>query len=785
MIRSNLKKDPNEKPTALKFLDYVLLLIVLSMIALRATYIESPHIEQMHTQFFITSEIISLILSTVLLACFAVWLLVSFATGQLRWRKTYLGIPAALFVGAGMISFFFTASNKRMALTDVAFLTTPIITAMLLVQLIKSKQTMRMALMLIVAIGIAATVLCFDQMLASNETIIQDYEQNTAEHLKKAGIEQDSLEHWMYEHRLYSKDIRGFLMTSNSSASFFLLAVFASLGLSIEAFRRRKHPETLAAFACYLLGLAIVLTGLIVTQSKGGIGALIIGIFLLAVFGFFGKKLWKYRVVLGVLLLAGIVIASAAVVMYGVNHGRLPGGNSMLVRWQYWQSASQMISNHPWTGVGGGNFTLFYPQYKTPAALETVQDPHNVVLSLLSQYGPLGLIAFLAAFFIPVGNCLQQQLADSTDAPVTSQAEGKKAWFGLLAAAVCMLVFVRPFLVDAEFLMQRPDVRMAAYVVLYLFPAGVFTLAFCLLCAVSTGDVSVPQRNGYLMIALVCGLVAVLIHNLIDFAIFEPGVWNTFWLFVAILVAAIHNDSAPNENVVTTRPGMRKVLTFALLAVAIVYVLMVIVPPVRASRLFKQALRSENERFELLNKAIAVDPLSPNAAYHSAATLVQIYSQQRPRVKDPSLLEKAADYVDVAQRRNPESFKPFRSTGNIYRLLAGQAKAPDQKADYLHKACDAFSKALDRYPGAGSMHYNLAVLAEELQQSRLALDHYKKAVEIEDAYQVQFGIMYPDHEMVFSRLGNAAYTHAKTRIEELQRPLNKPDEAPKQNQAAD
>ena len=783
-MRLDLKKRQSRKETILKTLEYILLLIVLSIITLRATYIENPHVEQLQTQFFLTSEIISLILSTILLGCFVVWLLVSVLTGRLQWRRTYLGIAVALFIAAGFLAFF-SASNKRMALTDLVFLVAPMAAAMLLVQLFKSKRMIRIALLLIVAIGVAATALCFDQLLDSNDSIIQDYEQNKAAYLQKANIEPDSLEHWMYEHRLYSKGIRGFLMTSNSAASFFLLAIFASLGLCIEAFRERQQPETLAAFVCYLLGSIIVLTGLVMTQSKGGIGALILGVLLLTVLSFFGKRLWKYRFSIGLFLLAGLALASVAIVMYGQDHGRLPGGNSMLVRWQYWQSAVKMIGDHIWTGVGGGNFMIFYSHYKTAAALETVMDPHNVALSMLSQYGPLGLAAFLAAFFIPVGKCLQQQLTDATEMSAVSQTADKKMWIGLLAAAVCMLAFIRPILVDAEFLMQRPDVRMAAYLVLYLFPAGVFTLAFILLCAVSTGDVSVPKHNRYLMIALVCGLAAVLVHNLIDFAIFEPGIWNTFWLLIAIIVACIHDNAAIEEKPISFQGLRRLFVIMGLAAVSFGYVVLVVVPPMKANGLFRGFLRSEERSFGSLENAIATDPLSPDTAYNAAGVLAQMYAQQRPSAKDPLLLEKAIEYAGVSHRRNPVDFKPFRIQGDIYLLLGSSAKSSEQKNDYLQKAYIAFHSAIIRYPGSDRMHYTLGMIAEELQQPQEALSHFQNAVEIEEAYRSQFQVMYPDRKPVVSRMGHTAYTTAKVKIEELQKQLNGADKTPQQNEAGD
>jgi len=103
------------------------------------------------------------------------------------------------------------------------------------------------------------------------------------------------------------------------------------------------------------------------TQSKGGNGAFILGLILFVLVKFFGRRLWKYRIILGILLLMGIVFGSAAIVAYGRQHERLPGGNSMLVRWHTGKAGPDDL--RPFlTGVGGGNFGFLYPRYKTPAA---------------------------------------------------------------------------------------------------------------------------------------------------------------------------------------------------------------------------------------------------------------------------------------------------------------------------------------------------------------------------------------------------------------------------------
>ena len=57
--------------------------------------------------------------------------------------------------------------------------------------------------------------------------------------------------------------------------------------------------------------------------------------------------------------------------------------------------------------------------------------------------------------------------------------------------------------------------------------------------------------------------------------------------------------------------------------------------------------------------------------------------------------------------------------------------------------------------------------AEKLGKTQEALDHYRRAVEIEDGYRRQFRQMYPTREKVISRLGEKDYLLAKKRIEEL------------------
>lgn len=65
------------------------------------------------------------------------------------------------------------------------------------------------------------------------------------------------------------------------------------------------------------------------------------------------------------------------------------------VRANYWRSAVGMIRDHPWRGVGLGNFGTRYPAYKQPQGW-AVKRVHNQYLQFAADGGIPLLIAFLA-----------------------------------------------------------------------------------------------------------------------------------------------------------------------------------------------------------------------------------------------------------------------------------------------------------------------------------------------------------------------------------------------------
>jgi tetratricopeptide (TPR) repeat protein len=132
---------------------------------------------------------------------------------------------------------------------------------------------------------------------------------------------------------------------------------------------------------------------------------------------------------------------------------------------------------------------------------------------------------------------------------------------------------------------------------------------------------------------------------------------------------------------------------------------------------------------------------------------------------ETDLLFDSEKYFLDAIKRNKADFKNYERLTDVYIHLA-ESSSEAEKTQWLERAFGVASDAVGCYPGCGRLHFKFAEIAEQLRKTDLALEGFKKAVEIEDAFRAQFKIMYPDRE-VFSRLGEGKYQTARQKVEQL------------------
>jgi O-antigen ligase len=731
-------------------LEYVLFAFCLCVIALRATLAESPDPQSIKLQTDFGSVICTLVISAFLLVLFVVWLLWSFYSSKFVYRFGFIEIGLFLFIIAALISSAF-ASNKRAAITDSLSLIAPMIMSVLLIQILDSQEKINLLFITIIAVGIINAYQCAEQFFNINQAKIELYEQDPNSFLDSLGIEPGSFDQWHFEQRLYSKDVNGFFTTGNS---FMMLAIFTSLALLVAVVKGKKLSENaLTWIIVAALAAGIITFGLVLTHSKGAICATIVAGALFVIYLFLKNWLRRFKMAV---VISCIILALAggwAMTSYGLSKGTLPGGKSMLVRWQYWTGAAKIIAEHPFTGVGPGNFANFYTHYKPAAALETVVDPHNFPLSILAQYGPLGLVSFLAIIALPLLKAVFSASPQLPSEQNTLQHFRKFAVTCIILITLAML-FVRPLIIKLPPAVTIAE-KQAATIMLFIVPAGIFALAASLLAAaVFSAKTKLTAFNIDLTTAaLLCGIIGFLLHNCIDFAIFEPGVLTTFWAIMAALIASDFHRKGRTPLVLKPPAFVRIAVPIA--ALALLWA--------KAGAKTTLAMQQTSYAHQLLDQAAKDDPLDPSLPNLNGRLYLKNFSET-PNAQ-PDLLEKAEACFLAAIARDRADFKNYQKLSEVCNLFAKNGPA-QEKNNWLNYALVSLRFAVERYPGSSQLRIESAEVAEQLYETDLALAQYKRAVKIEDAYRNQFQIMYPGRK-IFSRLGEEKYQFAKQRIKSL------------------
>jgi len=769
MTKKPLNPDPS-KSKALEYFEYVLLALCLAVIALRTTFTEGPATQSTTSAANLNDSLYSLSVSTVLILAFVLWIVWSFCSRSFIYKRTGMEIGLGIFCAGALVAGL-AAADKRLAMTDIAVFLAPALMALLLVQILDSQSKIKLMLAVIAALGVISAYQCAEQFFVSNQMTIEQYQQDPQSMLGQFGIEPESFQQFLFEHRLYSKGVRGFFTTRNSAGSFALMALFAAIALLIDKLKNRQSDKSdiWYLFGC-CLGIAVLLFSLGLTRSKGAAIGLFFAAAAFFMFLLFGNWLKAHKRVVLVVCLLLAVAGGWAVVSYGLGHGRLPGGSSMLVRWQYWHASAKMYADHPLTGVGPGNFGDFYTYYKPAAALESVADPHNFPLSFLTQYGPLGLLGFLAMLIVP----LWRLIAATSAAPSIEINPLKPAFrtqtIIFMIAVSTALLLIRPILMP-EMFAETLDVIIYLMVTMYVAPAAVFIIAFVLFAGplLKTRDSKSEIRSTYTAVAVFCAVLGVIVHNLFDFAIFEPGVFTTFWALIACLIAIDSHTKSRPLLVLKPKPYFKILIAAATLVTCLVYLSYVFVPVAASTSRIRQANRAMSSgqfeyAHELLEKAANDDVLSSSALSLDGRLYLHHYEMTLDKNRD--LLLRAETCLQSAIGRNNAAFKNFERLTDVYRQLA-EISTQQEKADWLKKAFETASQAVERYPGCGRLHFNQAQVADKMGNAGIAIEQYRKAIEIEDEYRAQFRQMYPEREDVVSRLDKNEYLFSKERLEKL------------------
>lgn len=196
--------------------------------------------------------------------------------------------------------------------------------------------------------------------------------------------------------------LSAFYLSPNYLAMFVTPGIIFGLFLFADSFLQSKFSKKTILYA---VSLSILLLTLYFTYSYGSWIALSASVFIAFSIYLPRKKLFMGTMFLIILLGATFFTQANSQHLLSIIQG--DQRSSLSSRKMIWQASFEMLRQHPFVGIGPGNFQQQYLllQKDFPPYLEwAVPQPHNIFLAFWLQTGLLGLTGFVLLMIVLIKN---------------------------------------------------------------------------------------------------------------------------------------------------------------------------------------------------------------------------------------------------------------------------------------------------------------------------------------------------------------------------------------------
>jgi O-antigen ligase len=131
-------------------------------------------------------------------------------------------------------------------------------------------------------------------------------------------------------------------------------------------------------------------------------------LFALGLFWLFTEMRWKYLLASGAMVAVVLLLAILSLTTSSGSSSRFTGesgGTSIKYRFGWWEMAGMMIEDHPFMGVGTGNFPITYSQY-VPRVAQVPRNAfwtHNSILQTWAENGLLAFLVYVSIYVVAAG----------------------------------------------------------------------------------------------------------------------------------------------------------------------------------------------------------------------------------------------------------------------------------------------------------------------------------------------------------------------------------------------
>jgi len=492
---------------------------------------------------------------------------------------------------------------------------------------------------------------------------------------------------------------------ANTFSGVLVVSLWLSLATGLRVRAAPSRTMQWAAIAVF----AVVGLCLLMTKSRTAVvGLLVAG----GLYGFVGRTGKWYRQ--GTIAALTVMVSGAALLGLALLTGLIDreviseSPKSLRYRLEYWSATSQVILDHPWLGVGPGNFRSHYLHHKLKGASEEILDPHNLLLDVWANGGVVawaGLVALLIWGVRTGWRAVMFEINSGAQSlPTTRRSEG--AW---AAAAGSGLIAAQQA----------------------LFGGGIETriLGFLIICPILGGWLS--SRTGTLRAgAIWAAWFALSIHLCGAGGIAMPVIFQLWCLLLAALVTPPHQLQAqdtPAPQPASDNDSRWPIgIAVGLGALAVVCLKTALLPNAlcRSEISFaRDTISTTGHRAmaeQHLLTAAKSDPLSPEPW----GLLMSLRSSGGPEE-----LEAAIEAGEAAISRNPENPLHYEVLGD---LLASQEPGT---AETRQQAIDWYQMAAERYPNSVRIRTSLALVLDSAGQTKAAAEQASLAIELDDLNQ--------------------------------------------------
>ena len=403
---------------------------------------------------------------------------------------------------------------------------------------------------------------------------------------------------------------------------------------------------------------------------------------------------------------------------HGLAHANLVE-KSLTYRWYYWTGAWRLLAKHPVSGVGWANFGWYYPEVRLAVASEEVQDPHNFFVRFFAE---LGIVGGVLAITWMVLLWWEMTRPTQNSELRTQKLEVKRRGFWSLAAfavggAFLNLMVSTDWDQDSSWLILQ-TLGAAAGGLLLLFGLVVGAVR-------SMRDWELDDRPApWVLRSVQVGVGMFLLHNLIDFSLFETGPLMLFcFLTGSVLGVRQPSMAGRSKRTAVAVGGLTLAVILWLGAVARLWLPTVFaeLAAARGDELFRISLSKDNRldlskldvAFAAYQEALREQPINGDHAWKAASVL--IYKNA------PATLVR--QMIDAALAANPRSGKYF--------VLKAEHELRQPKPDGP-EVMKAYQQALGLSPADVGLRLEYAAALEKLGDKDFAKDQYREALQWDD-----------------------------------------------------